>query len=162
MSPKIPPHRSTAKAGVNAARTLFESFNYVFQEVELGNDFGKDAYVDLVNGREVTGICIALQIKSGDSFRREEGYAFPIGEHDPSLRHPAFEPLPRSNRRHPASETLPSVERKRQSTGTDLRPPGNPFPGCLTMPSGRPISPTQRRRAGALHFRPLHPRLASL
>jgi len=87
MPPLIPPHRSTAKAGVNAARTLFEGCNYVFQEVELGNDFGKDAYVDLVNGREVTGLCVALQIKSGESFRRSTGYAIPIEEHYSIWRH---------------------------------------------------------------------------
>src|SRR5262245_57492910 len=81
MPPIIPPHRSTGKAGVNAARSLFEACNYVFQEVELGNDFGKDAYVDLVHGREVTGLCVALQIKSGESFRRANGYAIPIEEH---------------------------------------------------------------------------------
>ncbi|WP_435020718.1 DUF4365 domain-containing protein [Tundrisphaera sp. TA3] len=81
MTPKIPPNRSTGRAGVNAARSLFEACNYVFQEIELGNDFGKDAYVDLVNGREVTGLCVALQIKSGESFRRSKGYAIPIEGH---------------------------------------------------------------------------------
>jgi hypothetical protein len=81
MPPLIPQNRATGKAGVNAVRTLFEHSDYVFQEVELGNDFGKDAYVDLVNGREVTGLCVALQIKSGKSFRRAAGYAIPVEEH---------------------------------------------------------------------------------
>ncbi len=81
MTPLVPPNRSTGKAGVNACRSLFEKCGYIFQEVELGNDFGKDAYVDLVDGREVTGACIALQIKSGDSFRRRDGYSIPIEDH---------------------------------------------------------------------------------
>lgn len=81
MAPIVPPHRSTDKAGVNACRTLFEKCGYIFQEVELGNDFGKDAYVDLVDGREVTGGCVALQIKSGESFRRRDGFGIPIEDH---------------------------------------------------------------------------------
>jgi hypothetical protein len=81
MAPLVPPNRPICKAGVNACRSLFERCGYIFQEVELGNDFGKDAYVDLVDGREVTGACIALQIKSGESFRRRDGYSIPIGEH---------------------------------------------------------------------------------
>lgn len=64
---KLRKNRPIERAGVNAARTLFEAAGYVFQEVELGNDYGKDAYVDLVDGDKATGICVALQIKSGDA-----------------------------------------------------------------------------------------------
>lgn len=81
MAPLVPPNRPIGRAGVNACRSLFERCGYIFQEVELGNDFGKDAYVDLVDGREVTGACIALQIKSGESFRRRDGYSIPIDDH---------------------------------------------------------------------------------
>lgn len=81
MAPLVPPNRPIGRAGVNACRSLFERCGYIFQEVELGNDFGKDAYVDLVEGREVTGACIALQIKSGESFRRRDGYSIPIADH---------------------------------------------------------------------------------
>jgi Domain of unknown function (DUF4365) len=87
MPPLIPPHRATGKAGVNAAKRLFDACNYVFQEVEQSNDFGKYAYVDLINEREVTGLCVALQIKSGPSFRRASGYAIPIEEHYSVWRH---------------------------------------------------------------------------
>lgn len=73
-------NRRTERAAVNAARTFFESCNCVFQEVELGNDYGKDAYVDLTEGDRVTGICIAVQIKGGESYRRSDGYVVPLDE----------------------------------------------------------------------------------
>ena len=76
--PLVPSNRPTERAGVNAAQALFESCGHVFQEVDLRNDYGKDAYVDLVDGREVTGFCVAIQIKSGISYRRASGYGIPI------------------------------------------------------------------------------------
>ena len=77
---EIRPNRRVEKAAVNAARSLFESCNCVFQGVDLGNDFGKDAYVDLAEGNVVTGLCVAVQIKGGESYRRAEGYAIPLDE----------------------------------------------------------------------------------
>jgi hypothetical protein len=74
-------NRRTERAGINETRAFFEDCDYVFQEVDLGNDYGKDAYVDLVDGQEITGLCVALQIKSGVSFRRASGYAIPIEGH---------------------------------------------------------------------------------
>jgi hypothetical protein len=74
-------NRRTERAGVNEARALFEACDCVFQEVDLGNDYGKDAYVDLVDEQEVTGHCVALQIKSGPSFRTAKGYAIPVEGH---------------------------------------------------------------------------------
>ena len=79
---KLRPNRPIERAGVNAAQALFESQNWVFQPVNLENDYGKDAYVDVPNGVEVTGICAALQIKSGASFRRANGYAIPVEGHE--------------------------------------------------------------------------------
>ena len=75
-------NRRTERAGVNDVRAFFEDCDCVFQEVDLGNDYGKDAYVDLVDGQEVTGHCVALQIKSGLSFRTAKGYAIPVEGHD--------------------------------------------------------------------------------
>lgn len=74
-------NRVKERAAVNAARALFEGNGCVFQEVDQGNDYGKDAYVDLVDGKEVTGLCVALQIKGGVSYRRASGYAIPIDGH---------------------------------------------------------------------------------
>ena len=68
------PNHPIERAGVNAARALFEAAGFIFQEVPKDNDIGKDAYVDLSVGGVFTGDLIALQIKSGRSYRRGENY----------------------------------------------------------------------------------------
>jgi len=73
--------RIAERAGVNAARSFFEEQGVVFQEVEQGNDYGKDAYLDLVDRGTVTGLCAAVQIKAGASYRRAKDYFIPVGEH---------------------------------------------------------------------------------
>src|SRR5687767_3158809 len=75
-------NRPTERAGANATQALFEKHNWIFQPVDLGNDYGKDAYVDAPAGDTVSGLCAAIQIKSGASFRRADGYAIPIEGHE--------------------------------------------------------------------------------
>jgi hypothetical protein len=75
-------NRKPERAAVNAARAMFEASGCVFQEVDQGNDYGKDAYVDLVDGEEVSGHCIAVQIKGGEKYRRKSGYVIPIDDHE--------------------------------------------------------------------------------
>lgn len=70
------PNRVVERAGVNAARSLFEAAELVFTEVPRDNDIGKDAYLDLDRDGVFVGEMVALQIKSGDSFRR--GYDFKV------------------------------------------------------------------------------------
>jgi hypothetical protein len=77
---KVRPNRQTERAALNATRTLFEACNCIFQEVDLGNDYGKDVYVDAVDGQSVTGLCIALQVKGGVSYRRPGGYGIPLDD----------------------------------------------------------------------------------
>lgn len=71
-------NRQVERAAVNATRAFFEANNFVFQEVDAGNDYGKDAYVDLTEGTTVTGFMVALQIKGGASYRRPGGYGIPL------------------------------------------------------------------------------------
>lgn len=79
---QIPQTRITAREGVNAAQSLFEAAGCVFQEIAQQNDFGKDAYVDLGKGGSVTHLCIAIQMKSGPSFRSSSGdYFIPVESH---------------------------------------------------------------------------------
>ena len=75
-------NRAKERAAVNAARSFFEANGCVFQEVDQGNDYGKDAYVDLVDGDKVSGHCIALQIKGGKKYKRANGYVIPIESHE--------------------------------------------------------------------------------
>src|SRR5690242_8305268 len=79
---KLRANRTTERAGVNAAQTFFEAENWIFQPIDLGNDYGRDAIVDACEGETVTGLSAALQIKSGASFRRASGYAIPIEGHE--------------------------------------------------------------------------------
>jgi Domain of unknown function (DUF4365) len=84
---KVPPNRTTEREGVNAARTLFDHVGWIFQDVDQQNDFGKDAYVEVVQSGVVTPLCLALQIKSGDSYRRPSGdYFIPVGGHGENWR----------------------------------------------------------------------------
>ena len=78
---KLRRNRVTEREGVNAVQAFFERCRCVFQPVDNSNDYGKDAYVDLADEGHVTGICVALQIKSGASYRRSSGYAVPIDDH---------------------------------------------------------------------------------
>ena len=75
---KLRVNRTLAREAVSAVRAFFESNGCVSQEVDEGNDYGKDAYVDLTMGCEVTGTCVALQIKGGESFRTKSGYKIPV------------------------------------------------------------------------------------
>lgn len=88
MNPRIPGTRGIAREGVNAAQALFERAGCVFQEVAQQNDFGKDAYVDIAERGVVTHLCVALQIKSRESFRLANGdYSVPIEKHASTWRH---------------------------------------------------------------------------
>jgi hypothetical protein len=74
--------RITSRDGVNAARLLFEHHACRFQEIDQQQDIGKDAYVDLANKTGITPLCVALQIKSGVSYRTGKGdYAVPVEHH---------------------------------------------------------------------------------
>jgi len=46
----------------------------------LENDYGKDAYVDLTVEGMVTGLCVALQVKGGTSYRAAGGYRIPVNQ----------------------------------------------------------------------------------
>jgi len=70
-------NRSIERAGVRATQGVFEDAGYLFQEVDLGNDIGKDAYVDLAEDEVFVGQMIAIQVKSGEKYRRGENYTIP-------------------------------------------------------------------------------------
>jgi hypothetical protein len=79
---KVPSNRITSRDGVNAARTFFEHQGCTFQEIGQQHDFGKDAYVDLADDGKITHLCVALQIKSGASYRTAGGtYVVPVENH---------------------------------------------------------------------------------
>jgi hypothetical protein len=82
---KAPASRARGRAGVRAVEHALESENLVVQTIETSNDIGRDAFVEIVRESEVTGGVIALQIKSGPSFRRPQGWVIPGEEEDFTL-----------------------------------------------------------------------------
>ncbi len=57
-----------AKKGFNYVRNIIESSNSIFHEVHQENDYGNDAFLELVESEDVKGITLAIQVKSGVSF----------------------------------------------------------------------------------------------
>jgi hypothetical protein len=77
MTTKRKRSQATSREGINFVRTLVERHNCTFQEIDLQNDLGNDAYVEFVIEESATGCCVALQIKSGSSYRAAGGrYGF--------------------------------------------------------------------------------------
>jgi hypothetical protein len=65
--------QATGREGINFVRALVERKNSTFQEIDLHNDLGNDGYVEFVIEESATGCCVALQIKSGKSYKNESG-----------------------------------------------------------------------------------------
>jgi hypothetical protein len=71
---------ATAKKGVNYVRDIIESSNSIFHEIHQENDYGNDAFVELVEGTNVRGITVAVQIKSGTSYCSTETCKIPASK----------------------------------------------------------------------------------
>lgn len=78
-------NRPVERAGIYAVLAIFEGAGLLAFEIPGQFDIGKDLYVDLVKGIRVTGETIAVQVKSGVSYKRETGYAIPCDEDDLAL-----------------------------------------------------------------------------
>ena len=70
--------RQAERRAVNAARSFFEDHDLIFQEIDLRNDIGKDAILDLARSGDDAGLAIALQIKGGQKYKRKVGHSIPI------------------------------------------------------------------------------------
>jgi hypothetical protein len=64
---------------------VLEAASLVVQRVEAENDIGRDAFVEVVEGSDVTGGVISLQIKSGKSCFREGRWLLPGDPEDFTL-----------------------------------------------------------------------------
>lgn len=70
--------RQAERRAVNATRSFFEDHDLIFQEIDLRNDIGKDAILDLARSGDDAGLAIALQIKGGQKYKRKAGHSIPI------------------------------------------------------------------------------------
>lgn len=76
MPTKRKKEKATSRIGINSIRTLIEKNNDIFQEIDLENDVGNDAYIEFIMNEETTGCCIVSQIKSGKSYINSKGEHF--------------------------------------------------------------------------------------
>ena len=73
MTTKRKTIKATSRAGINYVRNIVEAENCIFQEIDLENDIGNDAYIEFIQQEDATGCCIAVQIKSGASYMSSLG-----------------------------------------------------------------------------------------
>lgn len=78
---KVHRSRVVERAGVNMVRSLFERDSHIVQEISGGNDYGEDLYVSLVADGRRTGDVVAIQVKSGTSYRAASGYRIKCDGH---------------------------------------------------------------------------------
>lgn len=71
------PSRALGKAGLRRFESVLEAGNIVVQAVATENDIGRDAFVDIVRGTDVTGGVICVQVKSGKSFFHNSQWVIP-------------------------------------------------------------------------------------
>lgn len=65
------PEPKTERLGVSALDRYFSSHGWLFRE-QFTHDYGIEAQVEIVRDGQPTGALISLQIKSGESYFREE------------------------------------------------------------------------------------------
>lgn len=71
------PSRARGRAGYRRLEAVLEAANIVVHRVETENDIGRDAFVDIVAGTEITGGVVCVQVKSGRSFFHENQWIIP-------------------------------------------------------------------------------------
>lgn len=58
----------TGKLGVNLLKSFIDENECYFHEILQENDVGIDAFIEFTKNGENNGRCIAVQIKTGNSF----------------------------------------------------------------------------------------------
>jgi hypothetical protein len=79
--PKFSKTIKTGETGVNAVSSIINDvFGWIFRRNHNEHDFGIDGYIDIVSDSDaVTGQCVAVQIKTGQSFfktKNAHGFTF--------------------------------------------------------------------------------------
>lgn len=68
MTTKRKQSQSISRTGIRFVVGVISDCNCIFQEISLENDIGNDGYIEFIQDEQATGCCIAVQIKSGDSY----------------------------------------------------------------------------------------------
>ncbi len=67
----------TASEGFHFASGVITRANCIIQKIDTDNDQGNDAYIEFISNEVATSLFAWVQIKSGTSYRRSDGYAIP-------------------------------------------------------------------------------------
>lgn len=73
MTTKRKQSKAMSRAGVSYVRAVVERHNSTFQEIDLDNDLGNDAYIEFIEREAATGCCVVVQIKAGTSYVTRDG-----------------------------------------------------------------------------------------
>lgn len=77
--------RARGRAGFRRVEDTLEAANLVVQRVDTENDVGRDAFVEMTDGTDVTGAVISIQVKSGNSFYHQTQWVIPCSGADLTL-----------------------------------------------------------------------------
>ena len=75
MSTKWKKSKQTENSGLLYVASVVNECNCILNKVDGSNDIGLDGYLEFVERESVTGLCIGLQVKSGDSYQNQ-GHKF--------------------------------------------------------------------------------------
>jgi hypothetical protein len=67
----------TSSEGFHYVSGIVTASNCIIQKVDADNDQGNDAYIEFISHEVATSLFAWVQIKSGISYRRSDGYAIP-------------------------------------------------------------------------------------
>jgi hypothetical protein len=60
-------NKITELKGINYISTIINNAGCIFNKVDGTNDVGIDGYIEFIDNKSTTGLCIGVQVKSGDS-----------------------------------------------------------------------------------------------
>lgn len=69
MSTKRKNSKLTEFLGIDHVASLVNKANSIFNKIDGSNDIGLDGYIEFVENESATGLCIGVQIKSGNSYQ---------------------------------------------------------------------------------------------
>lgn len=77
MPPKRHPNKVTEYAGIDYVRSTVHRCGCLYHHIDGNDDYGNDCFIELFTNDVATSFTIAVQVKSGPSYRTAAGYAIP-------------------------------------------------------------------------------------
>src|SRR5690554_1450806 len=71
MATKWKHNKKTEFLGVDYVANVINKSNSIFNKVDGSNDIGLDGYIEFIENESASGLCIGVQIKSGNSYQSE-------------------------------------------------------------------------------------------